>query len=101
VHLRDVQKVKLVPSSAWAITYHELYSIQPSVADAIQGCSEGITIWSSHFCEDLLQIVNDKAGLLLDVGWYPHANPQGAFVLNLLRREGQRWTWESPVSSSG
>jgi hypothetical protein len=83
----------------WKITFHELYNIHPSEADSIQGFPMDVSIWHTYFGQDLLQIRNDKAGLLLDVGWYPHADPSGRFGLKLIKRVQENWLWESPIES--
>lgn len=63
-----------------------------------------MTIWDVCFLEDLLQVENDSKGLLLDVGWYPHADPTGSFRLHVVRLlpESQRertspYDWANPI----
>lgn len=35
--------------------------------------------------EDLLQLTHNRAGLVLDLGWYPEFDPNGNYVLYLFR----------------
>jgi len=43
----------------------------------------------SELHEDLLQLWNERASLTLDLGWYPDGDPEGRYVLLLVR--GDRW----------
>lgn len=42
--------------------------------------------------EDLIQIEYEN-GYLIDLGWYPEYNPQGKFILQVIRN----YNWEKPV----
>jgi hypothetical protein len=101
--MKDIGEAKRVTfqlSPEWKITHDELYNIPPSEADGIQGFFPmGVSIWHTYFGQDLLQIRNDKAGLLLDVGWYPHADASGHFGLKLIKIHQDECLWESPIET--
>src|SRR5262245_27951034 len=100
--MKDIGEAKRVTfhlPAEWKITYEELYNIPPSEADVIQGFPMGVSIWHNYFGQDLLQIRNNKAGLLLDVGWYPPADPSGHFGLKLIKMYQDECLWESPIES--
>jgi hypothetical protein len=99
MNIGDVPKVTFRAHPNWEVTYNELYSIQPSEANSIEGFTEDFTIWHSHFGEDMLQIRNTNAGLLLDVGWHPHYDPLGQYFLKLISIQQGEVLWESPILS--
>jgi hypothetical protein len=88
---------------AWRVTHHRLFDVSPDNADKIEVQGARVTIWDLCFPEDLLQIVNDRKGLLLDVGWYPHADPSGSYCLRLIRvhdggaKGADSYDWQHPV----
>jgi hypothetical protein len=72
--------------AGWTLRYHQLHDVEPEslgLADPRWGL----------FGQDLLQIVQDKTGLVLDVGWYPEEAPHGRFNMVLIRGHD----WESPL----
>ncbi|MCI8649144.1 MAG: hypothetical protein HFG20_03415 [Anaerotruncus sp.] len=46
--------------------------------------------------EDLLQLCNDKAKLVIDLGWYPSFDPDGQYLLLLVRNH----CWDSPLEKT-
>ncbi|TYP73979.1 hypothetical protein [Paenibacillus methanolicus] len=50
-----------------------------------------------NFTEDLLQLCHTKYDILLDVGWYPEADPTGHYGLELIKGRD----WQSPLVSFG
>ncbi|MBD5135691.1 MAG: hypothetical protein HDT39_06990 [Lachnospiraceae bacterium] len=42
--------------------------------------------------EDLIQI-EYKNGYLIDLGWYPEFNPQGKFIVQVIKN----YDWENPI----
>jgi hypothetical protein len=79
--------------SGWAVTYNVYFAEVPMEVH------DGRIVNFEYFKEDLLTIRQltvsdghhevDRAGWLLDLGWYPDADPGGAYTLTLVR--GQ-WT---------
>lgn len=43
--------------------------------------------------EDLLQLYNEKANLMIDLGWYPAHDISGNYLLSLVRD----FNWECPL----
>ena len=68
--------------AGWAVLYHDLREIDPS-PEAFAG---------SWLREDLLQLKNDRADVLVDVGWYPEGDPDGKYSVVMYRGDfrGQR-----------
>jgi hypothetical protein len=100
----DLEKAPIQTNPEWKITYHRLFRVSPEDADKVKVVGEGVTVWDLCFLEDLLQGVNHVKGLLLDVGWYPHADPSGSFrllVVSLLPEihQGRRspYDWKKPI----
>lgn len=87
----------------WQIIYSALYDIDPDNADL---CTlvlpVGFTVWDLYFLQDLMQIENSTTGRLIDIGWYPHADPSGLYrirVLDIVTKEpmqGGNYNWQSP-----
>lgn len=48
---------------------------------------------SFELCEDLLQIYNEKSGLIIDLGWYPSGDEFGSYKLFLIKN----FNWDSPL----
>lgn len=46
-----------------------------------------------EYKEDLLQVKNNKSGLLLDVGWLPELSSLGAFKVVVIKNHD----WEKPL----
>lgn len=43
--------------------------------------------------EDLLQLINEKANLVIDLGWYPSCDENGSYILLLIKNSN----WDSPL----
>jgi hypothetical protein len=104
MHINDIHKAEIPCGTGWQVSFHELYYLFPDMADQVEGCPEGFGVWHSHFGQDLLQMKNPTKGLLLDVGWYPHADPSGSFGLVLIVYDpsshsevNEQYHWESPL----
>ncbi|MES2793707.1 MAG: hypothetical protein V4719_29100 [Planctomycetota bacterium] len=78
--------VHLSTGAHWTIVYHNLFQIDPQTATHFGTDNEGYTIWNRYFLQDLLHIHNTAKKLILDVGWYPEADPTGSFGLVVVRR---------------
>ncbi len=99
-----LEKASIPVSPEWKITHHRLFNVSPDEAENVKVIGKGVTIWNVCFLEDLLQVANDSKGLLLDVGWYPHADPKGSYRLLVIRllhdgQKGQRslYDWANPM----
>ena len=66
--------------AGWSVVFHDFTEYDPERA------GEG-----DAFClhEDLLQLRHERAGLVIDLGWYPDGDRNGRYVLLLVR--GQEW----------
>lgn len=97
-HLAQIQT-----TSDWKIVHHRLFQLDPDEANQVHVGIEGFTVWDLFFLQDLVLIENVARHLLLDVGWYPHADPEGAFRLLVVREaEGSSDTdvsydWMDPI----
>ena len=90
-----IRKLSIKLPQGWTITHHQLFDISPDDVDQASA-------WYSYFVEDLLQIVNEDHGLLLDIGWYPDSDPGGHFRLVMLPKrsdESKRnsYDWKRPL----
>ena len=108
MHIRKVETpgVEIVPISTgggWRITQGRLFDVDPENADKVEVKGAGFSVWDLCFTEDLLQAVNRDEGLLLDVGWYPPADPSGEYRLVTVRVGGDPngrppYDWDNPVA---
>lgn len=104
VETPGLELVSIKTRPEWEIEYHRLFNISPENADKVEVNGARVTVWDLCFLQDLLQIVNASEGLLLDVGWYPHADPSGTFCLRVIRvyEEGKKgrdfYDWQHPVA---
>jgi hypothetical protein len=99
-----LERASITAGPGWKITYHQLFHLSPEQADKVVVIGKGATIWHLCFSEDLFQAINDKKGLILDVGWYPECDPSGHFRLRVVRalefdkRTGKLdWDWMNPI----
>src|SRR5437870_2757507 len=90
VETPGLEKASIQAGNEWQITHHRLFNVSPEDADKVEVKGGGVTVWDLCFLEDLLQVVNPSKGLLLDVGWYPHADPAGAFRLVVVQIGGSK-----------
>ena len=100
VEFPGMEKASIRVSSQWQISYHRLFHISCEEADRFKG--QPVTPWDVCFVEDLLQIENTAKGLLLDVGWFPDADPSGSFRLRVIpmlpgEERAARYVWNDPV----
>lgn len=68
-------------AESWRIVYHRFFCIQPDQTPDLDPPVEGFSVWDLYFLQDLFQAENDALGMVVDVGWYPHADPQGSYRL--------------------
>ncbi len=102
MHVDDLQKIRLEPAPSWEITFHELYLLDPDAVANIEG-AEPSSVWESYFGQDIFQAKNAAKGLFIDIGWGPHANPDGCFCLAVLPysydpiEECDVINWQTPI----
>ncbi|MFO0808888.1 MAG: hypothetical protein U0746_09715 [Gemmataceae bacterium] len=103
VETPELDLVPVQPGPGWKVTHHRLFAASPDDADKVVVKGGKVTVWDLCFLEDLFQATNDSKGLLLDVGWYPHADPTGSFRLVVVPRHTDRpagrspFAWDSPT----
>ncbi|WP_340022992.1 hypothetical protein MHI24_28815 [Paenibacillus sp. FSL K6-1096] len=76
-----------IPSS-WEVSYNTLLELNPAELGSEAG------EWF-NFTEDLLQLKHSNYNILLDVGWYPEADPNGKYGLELIKD----YNWSTPLIS--
>ena len=81
----EVTFVQFKESDEWRVRKNRLLTISPTDAGAFNTGIDGFTVWDLYFIQNLVHIENTLKGLLLDVGWYPHADPSGTYRLLLVR----------------
>ncbi|HEY8503914.1 MAG TPA: hypothetical protein VIL46_04990 [Gemmataceae bacterium] len=103
VETPGVELVTIPTGPNWKITHHRLFNVSPDNAEKVEVKGARVTIWDLCFVQDILQITNTRKGLLLDVGWYPHADPSGTYCLRLIRvydggaKGRDSYDWQNPV----
>ena len=84
-HNSQFQLLGFTASYEWRISLHRLFNIAPEEVPELVPPIAGFTVWDLYFLEDLFHAENEARGLVIDVGWYPHADPAGSFRLDVLR----------------
>lgn len=85
---RDISQFHLLEihgSDAWKVTRHRLFDVSPDAVPHLSPPVHGFTVWDLYFLENLFQAERIDRSLLLDIGWYPHADPSGCFRLFVVR----------------
>ncbi|MCZ2341091.1 MAG: hypothetical protein LC104_04750 [Bacteroidales bacterium] len=89
--------------AGWKVEHHRLFDLDPTLPDILQvDLPPGFTVWDLYFGQDLLLLEHTLQPRLIDVGWYPHADPEGSFRTRLIGGEDalgadKRYNWNSPV----
>lgn len=79
----------------WKITYNTLGNLEPSDVDL---APDRDTVFAHWFTQDLMQITNEKAEKLIDVGWYPDGEAKGEFKIEVIKRIGEDdFDWSNPL----
>lgn len=78
----ELQPLRL--QQGWKIEYNNFSEYDMS----IHGKNDS---WELH--EDLLQLYNEKADLLIDLGWYPAYDEKGSYYLQLIKNHN----WDKPL----
>lgn len=91
--------VRITEAGDWVVEYHRWFKLNPEDAGGYDCGVEGFNAWDLMFTETLFQAKNHVAGLVLDVGWYPHADPSGCYVVCIVRVDSSsgQTDWQSPV----
>ncbi|MDY6992847.1 MAG: hypothetical protein SVR94_09630 [Pseudomonadota bacterium] len=95
--MRSIDNLALVefnPSKSWMITYNQLHALDPTEVEDYHDTK--YSLWAMFFVQDLLQIENKYNGLLIDVGWYPEADPTGCYKLILVKKNSDGFDWHNP-----
>jgi hypothetical protein len=96
--LADIQ-----PARGWRVIHHRLFQLRPDQADQVVITKKGFSVWDLYFLQDLILAENASEKLLLDVGWYPHADPSGSFRMLVVRQLPDSnsteisFDWEHPL----
>ncbi len=88
--ISKVPLFKLQPlriQSCWEVSYNTLLELNPKEIEF-----EETQKWF-NFTEDLLQLKHKNYNILLDVGWYPEADPNGVYGLELIKD----YNWDAPL----
>lgn len=85
-HLPPLHPLRL-PAS-WVARWNELRELDPGALHSEDPDWELLT-------EDLLHLEHTPTGLVMDVGWYPEASPQGTFKLEVIRGSD----WDQPLTT--
>ena len=77
--------------SGWTVNYNEFKEIEPEF--------ETFDDRSGEFKEDILQLVHPRAGVIVDLGWYPQHQRRGRFTLLAVRinDDDQAGEWDRPL----
>lgn len=80
----DDERTPLQPLSipvGWFIEHHDFRELDPAPGRGI------------HFREDLLQLVHQPSGYVVDLGWYPSGDMEGGqFTVSVVRGD-----WDAPL----
>jgi len=81
-----------------------LFDITPDEAAQHSADTHNDNVWALYFIQDLLHFKHREDGRLLDVGWYPDSEPNGAYRMVLLTPLSEtnddgswRYDWRNPI----
>jgi hypothetical protein len=77
----EIQPLRLL--GGWTVEFNNFYECEPD------SCSD----FGVNFVQDLLRLTNYKFNLVLDLGWYPDGDKNGAYELFLVKD----YKWEKPL----
>lgn len=99
MNISNLELVKVPHNTRWTITLNKLYNLSPDTAEKITGLPDGLTIWDTHFVDDLFQAETSTSTHLLDIGWYPGGEADGQFRLVLVTKGAGEsvYNWRQPV----
>lgn len=77
----ELQPLRLY--AGWKVEFNNFCECEP---DSCENFGE-------HFVEDLLRLTNSKFNLILDLGWYPSSDENGAYKLFFVKD----YIWDQPL----
>lgn len=83
------EKVELKIPEEWNVNYNKLLKVNLEKSEELNE-----NIWS-ELSEDILNIVNYKSNIVIDVGWYPECSRNGHYGLVVIENN----EWLRPVES--
>lgn len=83
INSKDIPLQSLKVPPKWYIAHNNFYDISPDDNVYIKDWPEG-NKWL-FFEEDILQVINEKAGIAIDLGWYYPTDPQGSFYIAVIK----------------
>ena len=91
IKFEDIPLQPLRISKGWAVGYNEFTEIEPYSDIKVIGLPDE-DVWEL-FLQDLLQLKHEAYGILIDLGWTPEADPEGSYLLRVLKNED----WRNPL----
>jgi hypothetical protein len=83
--------------TGWTVKFNDLRHLEPTTRSP-----SDVNVWE-HYKEDLLQLVHYQHQVLVDLGWYPDAQPAGVFramVIHHSTNPAQMIeSWQTPIIS--
>ena len=91
IRLRDIPFQPLQITRGWTVGYNEFKDMEPYSDIKVVGLPDE-DVWEI-FLQDLLQLQHDTYGITIDLGWVPEADPEGSYLLRVLKDED----WDNPL----
>lgn len=79
---------RLLVPAGWFVAYNTFIDIDP------KNLNVDDERWIS-FTQDLLQLRHKRSNILLDLGWYPDGDSNGAYKIELIKDDD----WMNPIKS--
>lgn len=86
----ELHQIRLQPfriPAGWTVILNSFYDLDPGADVKVTGLPDEDP-WEL-FTQDMLQLQNALAGIVVDLGWVPEAAPDGAFQLSVV--QGDNW----------
>jgi hypothetical protein len=90
--LDDLTYQPLRVPAGWTMSYSSFYEVDPGSEVHVKGLPEG-SAWAL-FNQDMLQMSNAHYDVVLDMGWVPDQDPNGSFVVQVIRGTD----WDNPLA---
>ncbi|WP_010298748.1 hypothetical protein [Candidatus Odyssella thessalonicensis] len=84
-----LKRQSFAPTIGWQILYNEFYSISPE--DDINPEGSSLMPSWSLFSSTLLHMLHKENKVIIDLGWGPESDPEGAFYITMVRTDDKRW----------
>ncbi|WP_143288153.1 hypothetical protein [Calothrix rhizosoleniae] len=91
MHINDLKLYPLRIPTGWKVTHNRFYEFDPHQNPTLEGVYQD-NPWLV-FVENLLQLQHTPYPFLIDLGWYPEADPKGNFRLSLIKNQD----WNQPL----